>query len=107
MLNKQYLFLNKYGVQKADQMILQTDFPNEESSTSPRLQVRQGLSINPDVNEAVRDLAAQIQQPNTQVSLIFFSDEYDPQQLGQALKEHLHGPVIGCTTAGQLTETGF
>jgi hypothetical protein len=59
------------------------------------------------VHEAVRDLAAQIKQPNTQVSLIFFSDEYDPQQLGQALKEHLPGPVIGCTTAGQLTETGF
>ena len=88
-------------------MTLQTDFPDEESSTSPRLQVRQGLSTNPDVYEAVRDLAAQIQQPNTQVSLIFFSDEYDPQQLGQALKEHLPGTVIGCTTAGQLTETGF
>lgn len=88
-------------------MTLQTDLPDEESCTSPRLQVRQGLSTNPDVHEAVRDLAAQIKQPNTQVSLIFFSDEYDPQQLGQALKEHLPGPVIGCTTAGQLTEAGF
>ena len=84
-------------------MTLQTNLPDEKSSTSPRLKVRQGLSTNPDVYEAVRDLAAQIKQPNTQVSLIFFSDEYDPQQLGQALKKHLPGPVIGCTTAGQLS----
>lgn len=88
-------------------MTLQTNLPDEKSSTSPRLKVRQGLSTNPDVHEAVRDLAAQIKQPNTQVSLIFFSDEYDPQQLGQALKKYLPGPVIGCTTAGQLSEVGF
>jgi hypothetical protein len=88
-------------------MTLQTNLPDEKSSTSTRLKVRQGLSTNPDVHEAVRELAAQIKQPNTQVSLIFFSDEYDPQQLGQALKEHLPGPVIGCTTAGQLSEVGF
>ncbi len=63
--------------------------------------------MKPDVHEAVRELAAQIEQPNTKVCLVFFSDEYDPQQLGRALKEHLPGPVVGCTTAGQLAETGF
>lgn len=73
----------------------------------PRLLVRQGKSTNPDAHAAVRELAARIEQPNTKVSLVFFSDEYDPQQLGQALQEHLPGTVIGCTTAGQLSETGF
>ncbi|MDR3632086.1 MAG: FIST N-terminal domain-containing protein [Desulfocapsaceae bacterium] len=57
--------------------------------------------------DAVRDLADQIRQPNTRVSLVFFSDEYDLRELGRALQAHLTGPVIGCTTAGQLSQTGF
>ncbi|MBU1233079.1 MAG: FIST C-terminal domain-containing protein [Proteobacteria bacterium] len=88
-------------------MISQTDLPDRKNSTSPRLKVRQGISMQPDADEAVCDLAAQIKQPNTQICLVFFSEEYDPQQLGQALKKHLPGPVIGCTTAGQLSEVGF
>ncbi|MBA3007691.1 MAG: FIST C-terminal domain-containing protein [Proteobacteria bacterium] len=88
-------------------MTLQSNVQNGTTSTSPRLKLQQGISTKQDVHEAVRDLAAQIKQPNTQLSLIFFSDEYDPQQLGQALQEHLPGPVIGCTTAGQLSEVGF
>jgi hypothetical protein len=81
--------------------------PGSNANTRPRLKVLQGKSMHPEVEEAVRELAAQINQPNTQVSLAFFSDEYDPQQLGRALKKHLSGPVIGCTTAGQLSEAGF
>ena len=76
-------------------------------NAKPRLQVRQGTSTHPDADEAVRELAAQLMQPNIKICLVFFSDEYDPQQLGRAIKEHLPGPVIGCTTAGQLAESGF
>lgn len=79
----------------------------EKKITPPRLIVRQGTSMKRDVNEAVCELATQIKQPNTQISLAFFSDEYDPQQLGAALKKYLPGPVIGCTTAGQISEKGF
>ena len=73
----------------------------------PRLRVQQGKSTHPDADGAVRELAAQLMQPNIKVSLVFFSDEYDPQQLGQAIKAHFPGPVIGCTTAGQLAQSGF
>ncbi len=73
----------------------------------PRLKVQQGRSTNPDAAEAVRELAAQIKQPNTKVSLVFFSDEYNPEQLGRALQDYLPGPIVGCTTAGQLSTTGF
>ena len=94
-----------------EQVVFVNDGPNilEEphNRKEPRLKVRQGASTKTDADEAVRELAAQIEQPNTQVCLIFFSDEYDPQQLGQALKNHLPGTVTGCTTAGQLAETGF
>ena len=73
----------------------------------PRLRVRQGRSLHAEVHQAVRELASQIEQPDIQVTLAFFSDEYDPQELGPALKRYLPGPVIGCTTAGQLSESGF
>lgn len=73
----------------------------------PRLKVLQGKSMDANVHQAVRELATQIEQPNIQVTLAFFSDEYEPEELGRALKMYLPGPVIGCTTAGQLSETGF
>ncbi len=88
-------------------MISQTNLPNGQGSGLPRLKVRQGTSTKQNIDEAVCDLAAQIKQPNTQVCLVFFSDEYNPQQLGHVLKKHLSGLVVGCTTAGQLSETGF
>jgi hypothetical protein len=88
-------------------MTFEPDLQCAKTTTLPRLKVRQGISTKSDVDEAVCELAAQIKQPNTQVSLAFFSDEYDPEQLGRALKKYLPGPVIGCTTAGQLSEVGF
>ncbi|MGB3225315.1 MAG: FIST N-terminal domain-containing protein [Desulforhopalus sp.] len=88
-------------------MTVKKDFDIEMKITSPRLIVRHGTSMKGDVNEAVYDLATQIKQQETQLSLAFFSDEYDPQQLGPALKKYLPGTVIGCTTAGQISEKGF
>lgn len=79
----------------------------ESISIPPRLRVQQGKSTKGDVNEAVRELAVQLDQPDIQACLVFFSGEYEPQELGRALQEHLPHPVIGCTTAGQLSETGF
>lgn len=74
---------------------------------NPGLHVRQGYSHNTNANEAVRELAAQIHQPESKMCLAFFSDEYDRQELSRALQEYLPGPVIGCTTAGQLSSIGF
>ncbi len=71
------------------------------------LHIRQGFSTRTDVTEAVRDLADQIYQPESKLSLVFFSDEYDRQEFASALQAYLPGPVIGCTTAGQLSPVGF
>jgi hypothetical protein len=87
-------------------MTLFNDPPDKHNAPS-RLHIRQGKSMQGDAYAAVSELAAQIEQPNTQVCLVFFSDEYDPRQLGQALKKFLPCPVVGCTTAGQLSEAGF
>jgi hypothetical protein len=74
---------------------------------APRLTVRQGVSTNPDAALAVQELAAQIRQPESGLNLAFFSDAYDRDTLGHALQRHLPGPLIGCTTAGQLSPLGF
>lgn len=78
-----------------------------DAAGEQRLKVRHGKSEKSDADEAVRELAEQIGQPNMRVCLVFFSDGYDPLDLGRALKKYLPGPVIGCSTAGQLTEIGF
>ena len=55
----------------------------------------------------MRQLAAQIRQPASELSLAFFSDAYDRRDLARALRDQLPGPLIGCTTAGQLSPLGF
>lgn len=100
-------FLEKPCSIETIKTILRRDWSAKVRERAPRLSARQGQSTKSDAQEAVREIAGQISQANTQACLLFFSDEYDPEQLGKALKEHLPGPVIGCTTAGQLSESGF
>ena len=73
----------------------------------PRLVVRQGSSVLTDAARAVDELAAQIDQDDARVNLVFFSDDHDPEQLGKALRPRFRAPVVGCTTAvaSDLPET--
>jgi hypothetical protein len=72
-----------------------------------RLIVRQGASVSNDAETAVQEIAAQIDQADPSLNLVFFTDAYDQDQLCRAFTEHLRGPVIGCTSAGQLAAQGF
>jgi len=70
--------------------------------------IRKGVSRSPDPATAARELHAAIAQPNSSLALFYCSPEYD---LG-ALAEELHArfgdtPLIGCTTAGEITPTGY
>ena len=76
-------------------------------SPSHQLSILQGNTLNPDAAQAVKEIAAQISQPNIKLCLVFFSDSYDHASLIQAFSENFHVPVIGCTTAGQLSALGF
>jgi len=73
----------------------------------PRLMVRQGASLSKNAETAVQEIAAQIDQADPSLNLVFFTDEYDKDLLCRAFTEHLRGPVIGCTSAGQLAAQGF
>ena len=39
--------------------------------------------------------------------IIYFSDQYDPDQLAEAIKQHIPGVVTGCSTAGQIGMDGY
>lgn len=73
-----------------------------------RLSVRKGASTARDPRQAVIELAQQIQQSDAKVMIFFCSSSYDLGTLGATLKERFDCPVIGCTTAGEITsETGY
>ena len=73
-----------------------------------RLSVKKGASSAADARQAVGELAGQIRQPDTAAVIFFCSSRYDLEALGVALKEHFDCPLIGCTTAGEITaESGY
>jgi hypothetical protein len=72
-----------------------------------RLHVKQGSSLNKDARTAVREIVEQIHQKESKLSLVYFSDDYDLHELARSLAESVPGPIVGCTTAGQLSANGF
>lgn len=72
----------------------------------PRVIVCQGTSTATAAETAVQEIFSQCGQPDPSLTLVYFDDTYDHQQLCNSLRQ-LPGPVIGCTSAGQLTALGF
>jgi hypothetical protein len=73
-----------------------------------RLSVRQGATTRLDAEAAAADLHAQIHQDDASFTLFFCSPDYDLEKLGPALKECFGDtPIIGCTTAGEITPMGY
>lgn len=68
--------------------------------------ILRGLARGPDSAEAVRALAEQIAQPDA-ATVVFVSPAFDLDALAEALRRRFDGPVIGCTTAGELTPAGY
>ncbi len=57
--------------------------------------------------EAVRDLFCQITQPDMEAVIFFCSSKYDLDKLGYELKSTFPCPLIGCTTAGEISSRGY
>ncbi|WP_425403640.1 FIST N-terminal domain-containing protein [Hwanghaeella sp.] len=67
-----------------------------------------GVSRKQNATEAVADLAAQLKDVEAAVVLIFASPHFDKDKLAGALSESFGAtPVIGCTTAGEITPLGY
>jgi len=70
--------------------------------------VRQGYSENPDPREAVTELAAQVMQPSMSLVAFFCSPAYDLEQIDEEIRAQFPAvQVIGCTTAGEITQDGY
>ncbi len=75
----------------------------------PPLTIRKGASTSRDPEVAARELHAAIASDDAAVSVFYCSSDYDVVALGAALAE-LFGPdapLIGCTTAGEITPLGY
>jgi hypothetical protein len=77
----------------------------EESKA--RLQVKTAFSKAPTASEAIHDVGRELEQGDASVVALFLSPAYDLQEAAQAIKETFASPVIGCTTAGEITPEGY
>ncbi|MBI5814986.1 MAG: FIST C-terminal domain-containing protein [Nitrospinae bacterium] len=73
-----------------------------------RISVKKGFSLNKDsASGALAELKGMIGQPGMSLALIFCSTNYDLKELGRAIKSEFDCPVIGCTTAGEISPAGY
>lgn len=76
-------------------------------SADSHLEVRTGVSFAKDEAQAVEELFDQIDQPGAEAVIFFCSSAYELDRLGGALKARFPCPLIGCTTAGEITSAGY
>ena len=70
--------------------------------------IKRGFSQQKGARQAVAELRAQIQQPDPALVVFFCSADYDRDELAAAMREAFPGmPVVGCTTAGEITPVGY
>ena len=70
--------------------------------------IRYGTSFHPAARDAVADFQAQIHQDNMALVVVYCSVSYDRQELAHALQSAFGDVlVVGCTTAGELTNQGY
>jgi hypothetical protein len=76
-------------------------------TTNSRLRVRTGTTVLNGEREAVRDLFDQVNQQDMEAVIFFCSSRYDLDRLGKELKNAFPCPLIGCTTAGEISSGGY
>lgn len=75
-----------------------------DARTTPA--IRRAMCSLRDPESAAAALAEALDGPDATVFL-FVSSTYDLTRLGPALKARFQSPVVGCTTAGELTPQGY
>ena len=72
-----------------------------------RLSIRTGRSLSRDEQEAVHELRKAVQQPDMNAVIFFCSSKYNLDILGMELAKNFDCPLIGCTTAGEISTLGY
>jgi hypothetical protein len=73
------------------------------------IQARRGASTARDPEEAVRELAAAIHDPEAALTVFYCASSYDLEAVAAAVRRRFgaDAPVIGCTTGGEITPLGY
>jgi hypothetical protein len=70
--------------------------------------IKTGVSQKTDPAEAVQEIYEAIYQPDVSFAVFYCSPNYDLERLEKALADKFADiPLIGCTTAGEITPVGF
>lgn len=74
-----------------------------------QIQTRRAASTSRDARTAARELHEGLRGLDTAITIFYCSPDYDLPALGAALAELFGGeaPLIGCTTAGEITPIGY
>jgi len=72
-----------------------------------QLDIRTGRSFSKDEKQAVREFHEAVYQPGSEAVVFFCSSRYDLDILGKELAERFECPLIGCTTAGEVSHFGY
>lgn len=70
--------------------------------------IRRGASTSPVPEVAVAEIHAAVYDPDAAITLFFCSPAYDLDAIGAQIRARFgDAPVIGCTTAGEITPVGY
>jgi len=72
-----------------------------------KLYVKQAFSRAVNETEAAAEFIEKVSQPNASLVVFFVSSVFDLNKLEIELKGCFTAPVIGCTTAGEITPEGY
>ncbi len=72
-----------------------------------RLNVKTGRSLLRDETDAVKELHEAICQADTELVIFFCSSKYNLEKLGNELARQFDCKLIGCTTAGEISSSGY
>lgn len=72
-----------------------------------RLRVKIGRSLSKDEKQAVQEFRKVVQQPDQKAVIFFCSSKYNLETLGEELARNFDCPLIGCTTAGEISRFGY
>lgn len=69
--------------------------------------IRTGRSLLRDEKAAVNEFHREVAQPDCDAVIFFCFSEYNLEQLGEEMARHFDCPLIGCTTAGEISTHGY
>lgn len=69
--------------------------------------IKTASAMEKNIDTAFKKIADQINPKQAKLNIIFISDTYPRNELGQKIQHYFGSQVIACTTAGEIGTTGY